>query len=191
MVDTLDHPPFPSLTWEHYFWVADMMLPSWAGFQVDHEEGQPAARRTRRTLDDRPARLHVSPTDTDARTAPTAEQVKAFQYLLDNEASVAAAVAHALVQYCPGDAYDGDDPVLWEVNAVDDLRPLVRLSCIHVLDVVEDGEACVGFEFACAWGEEHGAGVVTHRGRVIATGQADCSFTEWIARDGLSRRKPN
>ena len=37
------------------------------------------------------------------------------------------------------------------------------------------------------WDEEHGAGVMTHRGRVIATGQADCSFVEWIARQGLER----
>jgi hypothetical protein len=26
---------------------------------------------------------------------------------------------------------------------------------------------------------------MTHLGRVIATGQADCSFVQWIARQGL------
>ena len=93
----------------------------------------------------------------------------------------------ALVDYCPGDAYDWDDEELLEVSEPDDLRPLVGLSSVHVLNVVRAGVACIGFEFGCVWDEEHGAGVMTHRGRVIATGQADCSFVEWIARQGLDR----
>ena len=38
MEKTLYHPPFPPLTWEHYFWVAELTLPSWAGFQVRHQK---------------------------------------------------------------------------------------------------------------------------------------------------------
>src|SRR5262249_43791299 len=135
------------------------------------------------------ARLSISPTDSDARTPPTAEQVAAFRQLLDEEATIAAAVARALVRYCPGDAYDGDDEVLLSVSEPDDLRPLVRLIGVHVLNVVRDGVACIGFEFDCAWDGEHGAGVMTHCGRVIATGQAGCSFTEWIAEQGLEREQ--
>jgi hypothetical protein len=56
-----------------------------------------------------------------------------------------------------------------------------------VLNVVSDGAACVGFEFGRVWDEEHGAGVMTHLGGMIATGEADCSFVEWIARQGLDR----
>jgi hypothetical protein len=74
-----------------------------------------------------------------------------------------------------------------EVSEPADLRPLVGLSAVYVLDVFHHGVACVGFEFGCVWDEEHGAGVMTHRGRVIATGQADCSFVEWIAREGLDQ----
>jgi hypothetical protein len=70
-----------------------------------------------------------------------------------------------------------------------DLRSLVGLSSVHVLNVVRDGVACIGFEFGCVWDEEHGAGVMTHLGRVIATGQADCSFEEWVARHGLDQRR--
>jgi hypothetical protein len=183
-VKSVKHPPFPPLTWDHYFWVSKVMLPSWAGFQVTHgpdvdaHDPSPAEGT---------ARLSISSVDSDARTPPTAEQVAAFRQLLDNEAAVADAVARALVAYCPGDAYDGDDEVLWEVDGEDDLRPLVRLTGVHILNVVRDGVACVGFEFACAWDYEHGAGVVTHLGRVGATGQAACSFEAWIARHGLDR----
>jgi hypothetical protein len=116
-----------------------------------------------------------------------AEQVAAFRQLMDNEAAVAAAVPRALVDYCPGDAYDGDDEELLGVSEPADLRPLIGLSAVHVLDVFHDGAACIGFEFGCVWDEEHGAGVMTHLGRVIATGQAACSFMEWVARQGLDR----
>lgn len=184
MLESLTCPPFPSLTWDHYFWVAEITLPSWAGFQVTHgpdvdAHDLPPADGT--------ARLSISSVDSDVRTPPTAEQVTAFRHLLDNEAAVAAAVARALVRYCPGEAYDGDDDVLWEVGGVHDLRQLVRLTTVQVLTVARDGVACVGFEFACAWDYEHAAGVMTHLGRVVATGQGVCSFEEWIARDGLHR----
>jgi hypothetical protein len=186
VVETLDHPPFPPLTWDYYFWVAELTLSSWAGFQVRH-----GARRAARSSPpaDGTVRLSISPTDSDARTPPTAEQAAAFRHLLDNEATVADAVARALVQYCPGNAYDGDDEVLWGVTEPNDLRRLVRLSGVHLLNLVRDGAACIGFEFACAWDEEHGAGVMTHKGRVIATGQVNCSFTEWIAQHGLDRQQ--
>jgi hypothetical protein len=52
-------------------------------------------------------------------------------------------------QYCPGDAYDGDDEQLLGVSEPADLRPLVGLSEVHILDLFHDGAACVGFEFGC------------------------------------------
>lgn len=182
--ETLDHPPFPPLKWEHYFWVGEVVLPSWAGFQA--RRGGYGAVSSRKPSDGT-ARLSISPLDDKSRTAPTAEQVAAYRHLMDNEAAVAAAVVDALVRYCPGEAYDGDDEELMEVDEPDDLRPLIGLSSVHILDVFHEGIACIGFEFGCVWDEEHGAGVMTHRGRVIATGQADCSFVEWIARQGLER----
>ena len=182
MENELNHPPFPPLTWELFFWVAEVVLPSWAGFEVRY--GDDKFNRAARPGNGS-ARLSVSPTDHDDRTPPTAKQTAAFGHLLGNEAAIADAVANALVRYCPGNAYDGDDEVLLGVSEPNDLRSLVRLIGVHVPKVRRDGLACVGFEFSCAWDGEHGAGVMTHSGRVIAVGQADCSFTEWIARDGL------
>jgi hypothetical protein len=184
MLATFDFPPFPPLTWEHNFWTGEIVLPSWAGFQA--RRGEYGAVSSRKPSNGT-ARLSISPVDKESRVAPTAEQVAAFRDLIDNEPSVAAAVADALVEYCPGDAYDGDEEELLNVSGAEDLRPLIGLSWINVVDVFHDGIACVGFEFRCVWDEEHGAGVMTHRGRVIATGQADCSFEQWIARDGLER----
>jgi hypothetical protein len=96
---TLDFPPFPPLKWEHYSWAGEVVLPSWAGFQAGREAKR-AAKRPRPSGGI--ARLSVSPLDTKARTHPTGEQVAAFRHLMDNEADIAAAVARALADYCPG-----------------------------------------------------------------------------------------
>jgi hypothetical protein len=185
-LETLDFPPFPPLKWDFYFWVGKTVLPSWAGFQA--RRGAYGAVSSRKPSDGT-ARLSISSLDHKARTPPTAEQVAAFRHLLANEAAVAAAVAQALVRYCPGEAYNGDEEELLEVSEPDDLRPLVGLATVHLLNVARDGMACIGFEFGCVWDEEHGAGVMTHGGKVISTGQAVCSFEGWIARQGLDRHR--
>jgi hypothetical protein len=45
-----------------------------------------------------------------------------------------------------------------------DLRPLIGVSSVQVLNVAHNDMACIRFEFGCAWDEEHGAGVMTHNG---------------------------
>lgn len=189
MAKAIEVPPFPTLTWNDYSWAAEVRLPSWAGFQ---SRRGPYASVSDARPSDGTARLTV---DAEAQAPPTQEQVAAFQHLLDNEAAVAEAVALALLDYYPGereaylDAYDieeSDD--VPEVTDITGLCRLVGLSSVHVLSLARDGVACVGFEFGCVWDGEHGAGVMTHRGRVIAVGQADCSFVEWMARRGLDGR---
>jgi hypothetical protein len=184
----IDVPPFPPLTWDGYSWSGEVRLPSWAGFQSRH--GRHASVSAPGPSDGT-ARLTV---DAKGKALPTSEQTAAFWHLLDNEAAVAEAVGRALLDYYPGereaylDAYDLDESDdVPEVTELVDLRQLLGLSSIHVLSVARDGVACIGFEFGCVWDTEHGAGVVTHCMRVIATGQADCSFVPWIARRGLDK----
>lgn len=189
--DALNIPPFPPLRWEDYFWVGEVTLPSWAGFQ-SRRGGYGSVSSDKPS--DGTARLSITPEDDNTRTRPTPEQVAAFRHLLDNEAAVAAAVGRALVAYYPGekdaylDAYDeGEVEELPDISEPDELRTLIGLSCVHVLSVIQDGAAYIGFEFGCVWDDEHGVGVMTHLGRVVATGQAAVSFMAWIARRDIER----
>lgn len=184
-MDSLAFPPFPALTWADYFWEADIVLPSWAGFQA--RRGDYGAVTSHRPADGT-ARLSIASLDHEARTPPTAEQVAAFQHLMDNEAAVAEAVVTTLVDYCPGNCYDGNDDELRAVSEPAHLRRFIGLSSVHITDVFHEGVACVGFDFGCVWDEEHGAGVMTYLGRVLATGQGDTSFEAWVARQGLEKR---
>ena len=136
--DTLNYPPFPPLKWEHFFWVGDVVLPSWAGFQA--RLGAYGAVSSRKESDGT-AQLSIAPLDSSARSAPMAEHVAAYEHLLQNEAKVADAVVRALLEYCPGDAYDGDDEELLNVKEPAQLRPLIGLSNVHLLNVVDDGIA--------------------------------------------------
>jgi hypothetical protein len=113
--------------------------------------------------------------------------VAAFRHLLDHETDVAGAVLEALFERYPEEqaAYAVDDDEegasLPDIDDPSGLRTLIGLSNVHLLSVVKDGVAYVGFEFGCAWDAEHGAGVMTHLGRVVAVGQADTALLEWIA----------
>jgi hypothetical protein len=178
-------PPFPPLTWRRGIWYGEVLLTSWAGF-----------------LGSGPSWLWVFAED---KAPPTPEQAAAFRHLLDNEASVTAAITRALLEYYPGararciDAYDGDSACIAEVEEIlpevvtdpAGLHPLVGLSGVNILPVARDGAAYVGFHLGCEWDEEHGAGVLTHRDRVVLTGQADVAGATWAARKDAARAEPN
>ncbi len=72
-------------------------------------------------------------------------------------------------------------PSQGSVGASGDLAPLAHLA----LCLLGEGEAYVGYQFACGWDDEHELGVMTHRGRVVSIGGGDTAFLSWIAkRDG-------
>ena len=179
--EALEMAPFPPLRWDGDFWTGEVVLPSWAGFQ--NRSGAYASVGDSEPSDGT-ASLSVASPDFDVETPPIPEQAEGFRYLMANEAAVALAVARALVAYYPeakAACSPDESEELPEVSDPDGLRPLIGLSGIHILGVSHDGSAYVGFEFGCAWDDEHGAGVMTHRGRVISAGQADEAFTDWVA----------
>lgn len=193
---TLDVPPFPPLTWGGYGWEGAVTLPSWAGFQ---NRGGAYGSRGARKPSDGTARVRVAVEDDEARTPPAAAQVAAMRHLLDNEAAVASALLQAVFARYPeekedyADASDLSkkqlDKLLPDLSEPGGLRSVMGLSTVHVLYVKKGAAAYIGFEFGCAWEEEHGAGVMTHLGRIVKVGQADTSFLEWVAEDDAKKRK--
>ena len=109
-------------------------------------------------------------------------QVSAFQFLRDNEAALAAAVLESIfLEYPKLPERDDVDPqaaaeAMPAIDRAEQLKPLIGLSGVHVLNVAKDEMAYIGFELGCTWDEDHGLGVVTHRNRVLEVGPADISF---------------
>jgi hypothetical protein len=186
-------PPFPPLKWDEYFWTGRVVLTSWRGFQS--RLGAYAAKSAAKESDGT-ARLSVAPPG-GAGQPPSAEQASAFRYLLDHEEAVRDALVAAILEEYPAMRQrllaDGfvDEPDLPDLEGPEQLRSHVGLSTVHVLPVVKDGAAYVGFEFGCTWDEEHGLGVMTHQGRIVEfpdmgvgkVNGADFASEDWVAEE--------
>jgi len=200
-------PKLPRLRWDGHAWAGKIALPSWTGFQV--RGGPYGQRRKGRAGARRPIRF--APGGAAERGAslakPSDEQAAAYAHLLAHEAAVTKAVLGRLLRDYPKhratyhdefgidpESEEDDDDVfddlkpLPELRRAAELREVMGLVAIHVLGVAKAGVAYVGLELGCDWDEEHGAGLMLHKTRIVKVGGADTSFLEWIAeRDGGKR----
>lgn len=186
-----------------------MVLPTWTGFQSRLGPYGAPSRRMKRPR----ARISFHPGESgDGKlSGPSDEQRAAYAYLVNHEAAVTGAILARVLRAYPKlrksyhDAFDIDPDVKPEyadeldalfddhkplpvIRHARELRKVMGLAWIHVLDVAKAGVAYVGFELGCDWDDEHGAGLMMHKARVVDFGGADTSLLEWIAeRDGGKR----
>jgi hypothetical protein len=192
---TLVMEPFPLLEWDEFFWTGTIVLPAWKGFQC--RLGPYATRRSKRASDGT-TRLTIPPPVEDTQTLPSPEQAAAYQHLIKRQAAIRDAILKAVFGEYPDyraafyEDYDLDesDDALPVLDRPKQLRDLIGLSNVLIHSVVREDLAYVGYEFGCAWEEEHGLGTMVHRDRIVTVGGADVSILEWIAgRDAKSRRR--
>jgi hypothetical protein len=76
-----------------------------------------------------------------------------------------------------------DDITAPPVQSPDDLKRLIRLEKLRVLDVSTNDCSLIGFNFACSWDDEHGIGVLIHGASVVEVGENDITWpgarTDW------------
>jgi hypothetical protein len=187
-------PPFPPLRWDGHFWKGRVVLGSWRGFQ-SRLGAYGAISST--TESDGTARLSVPPPAGVAERPPSAEQANALRYLLDHEEAIRDALVAAILEEYPvirdrllgqGFVDESDMPALERPRQ---LKSHIGLSTVHVLPVVKDDAAYLGFEFGCTWDDEHGLGVMTHQGRIVdlphlgigKVSGGDLASEEWMAEE--------
>jgi hypothetical protein len=130
------------------------------------------------------ARLTVWSTSSESRRVPdsskvhappTEEQSRAFQYLMEHEERILERVLFAIPSRYQDVLGTGEeDRSVGETDAEQrETDPLTALRSrlgdlhIHVLNVSQDGEAFIGYDFGRMPDSEYGFGVTTHRGQVI------------------------
>jgi len=183
MEETLNASSFPPLRWDEYFWTSTIVLRAWAGFQ---SRLGPYGTLSSTTGSDGTARLTVNTAD-EKQSPPAPEQTTAYQHLVAQQESVRDAILQAVFQAYPelqeSYGYEAEEAreFMPDIERPDQFKTLIGLSNVHILTVAHDGIAYVGFEFGCTWDNEHGLGVMTHRGRVVEVGGADTAFLDWIA----------
>lgn len=186
--DTLDLPPFPTLTWTKYGgWEGHVRLPAWAGFLA---RGGAYGAASSPSPSDGVVLLNVGPPEGMAPSEPSTAQGRAFLHQLDHGEAVVAAVLRALPTYYEElrprweDFYSAEEMacLMPPVGAPEEFRRLIGLSGMHVHPWQREGLGYVGLEFGCTWDEEHGLGVMLHGSRVVDIGAADTSFA-WEPRE--------
>jgi hypothetical protein len=190
MADEANH-PFPPLQRRELHWTGRVTLSSWAGFQ---SRVGPYGSSTSSAPGDGTVRLSVA---AESLAPPLPEQAAAYEYLLANQEAIRDVLLAAIIEEYPlirrnvlgGGGIDPAD--MPEQLSPDDLTSRIGLAVVHVLRVAKDGIAYTGFEFGCTWDEEHGLGMMMHRGRVVEFPEngvgkvngADLASEEWLAQE--------
>jgi len=188
---TLKLPPFPPLKREMHEWAGKDVIPAWAGTQERHGAytSRSSAKPSKGSIVLNIPRLD----EDDANPMPPApEQVAAYAYFKKNQAEVTEAIMAALLkdytktrrQWLKHDP----DLELPEIKTTSEMRKNVGLGTLHMFDIAKKGIAYFGLELGCTWDDEHGAGVVLHKSRVVAVGQADISFTQDYATENGGKK---
>jgi hypothetical protein len=160
------------------------VLPAWKGTQERHG---PYTSRSARKPSKGTVKLEIPRLgEDDVKPRPPAkEQVAAYAYLKEHQDQITEAIMTALL-----DDYTKmrkqwlkTNPKLDlpEIKTTKDMRQHVGLGTLHMHNIAKSGYAYIGLEMGCTWDEEHGAGVMLHKDRIVKVGQADVSFLEWVA----------
>ncbi len=114
---------------------------------------------------------------------PSSSQEQAFVQFLENQELICTTVVNAIFDnyrrqremWCTGHEVS-DNLMVPEVQSPDDLKRLMRLHELRILDLSKDGSSLIGFCFACSWDNEHGLGVLVHGTRVVEVGENDITW---------------
>jgi Leucine-rich repeat (LRR) protein len=121
---------------------------------------------------------------------PSLWQERAFLQFRDNLDLICGIVVNAIFDHYQahwgawratngpgqGEPYT-DDILIPELAAREDLRRVIRLEGLSVLDFPPDDYSLLGYCFACSWDPEHGLGVLVRDRQFIEIGENDLTWS--------------
>ncbi|MBB5057595.1 hypothetical protein HDF16_002301 [Granulicella aggregans] len=168
-----------------FYWTTSAVFPSWNGFQSrlgtygSQDQAEPS---------DGKVRIVFAPQGRGIEPLSASEIASVF-WVIENEALISEALISSLVKKYPvlqkqyGFSDDEEAKLMPDVKSADDFRSLIGLSSVNIHQVQKDGTPYAGFEFGCAWDDEHGLGVLMHGTRTVEIGGADTAILLWIAEE--------
>ena len=154
----------------------ELILSSWAGFQS--RQGIYATKDSKEVSNGL-VKIFVEGKEVDYVKVTTVEQVNGVKYLVDNSDDVRDALLTGLLNELP-ELKNIYEDLIPEITKIEDFRNCIGLANIHIKSSDKDNFAYIGFELGCDWDEEHGVGVMMHKNRIVAIGQADTAFDDWV-----------
>lgn len=175
---------------DNLWWTTTALLPSWKGFQSG--KGAYGAQDTA-VPSDGLVRIVFAP-EGRGNEPLTDSEISAINWAIEHESSMSKALISSLLKEYPSlqkqYGYSGKEKaeLMPDIKSAEDLRALIGLSSVNVHQVQQNGIPYIGFEFGCAWDQEHGLGVLMHGTRTVQIGGADTAILLWIAEQDA--RKP-
>lgn len=158
-----------------------LVLDAWKGFQ---SRNGPYGSQDSEASSNGHIKVTIEGISVDYVKVSSPAQIAAVHYLVDHAEEIRDSMLSGLLNQFSSwkEIYEDDLP---RVTTISQFKNLIGLSYLHVLPEEKDGYAYIGFELGCTWDEEHGAGVMMHKERVIEVGQADTSFDHWPAKHDM------
>jgi hypothetical protein len=120
--------------------------------------------------------------EAEDKADPSPAQGRAFEYYVEHEASICTKVIVAIFRWYQRlrkqDREWFEDEECPEISQPDELREFMEFHSLRIHRDEFKGIALVGFSFDCKWDEEHGLGVLMHRGTMLDVGQQEVAFRE-------------
>lgn len=174
---------------DELWWGTNLRLPSWAGYQ---SRLGPYGAIDKPAPSDGTMRLIFAPEGRGTEPL-SAEEMRLVSWFEENEPRVSEAVKDAIIQWCSPHSveratkfdFDDDFPLIAREQ---DLRRNIGLYAVNIHQLEKSGLPYIGYEFGCAWEDDHGLGVLMHGTRLVDIGHADVAFLLWMAREDADRR---
>lgn len=113
------------------------------------------------------------------------KHLQTFEYLKDNQKQILKNILEKIFSEYKNLQeiynYDEEDKCMPDIDSTAELKDLIDLLRVYILNVEKNNLCYIGFEFACKWDDEHGLGFMTHGTKVVEMDDASCSFVSWIA----------
>lgn len=120
---------------------------------------------------------------------------KGLEYIITNQSELLKIILSELLKLYPDMQkkynYTGSEKqdFMPDITDINDFAKLLSPTAIYILSVYQDKFPCIGYLFSCSWDREHALGVMMYKDRIIEFGDADTSFSTWIAKKDLQRQK--
>jgi hypothetical protein len=193
---TLNLPPFPPLELDRNDWKGKDVLSAWVGYYTrdpDFDDEMNEEEKANATAEFEFEIERLDENDTNPRP-PAPEQVAAYAYLKDHQVELRDKIVAAFLKqfhevrkrWLEADP----DLELPEIETVEDMKENLLFQTFYMHPYAKDDVAYTGLGFACTWDEEHGAGVLLHKGRIVDIGEGEQAFrTDEIEPDGGEKLK--
>lgn len=188
---TLNLPPFPPLKLDTHDWKGKDVLTAWIGYYTRDPDYDDEMNEDEKAKADGAFEFEIERLDEDDQNPrpPAPEQLAAYAYLKEHQVEIRDKVLTAFLAlfYKVSKQWLKHDPDLElpKIETIEDMKENILFQCFYMHPYAKDGVAYTGLSFACTWDEEHGAGVLLHKDRIIDIGQAEQGFrTEECEADG-------